>query len=329
LNIKKTVKIEIVLPLLLAFLLPGLSFLNNEFFLKQHTLFEIANTWVSSFIFLLIIWYVNEWLYNKKVPIYYLIVVVLNISLVFLFILFTLYIFPKNISISSWVVGLRVLLVSAVFIVIQQSLRSAKMVEKLKSEILSLKIEKYKAELDQLRKQVNPHFLFNSLSSLRMMIRSEDPNSEQFLIKLSSLYRQVLHAHSSDYVALEREYELLDAYIYLMKIRHRDALHVTTDMNRESYHCSIPIYALQLLVENCIKHNVVSARKPLFIHIYQEDELSVTVSNTYQPKQQPMQSTGVGLSNLLERYRLMGVDDGVKIVKTKDNYKVTIKLFYR
>jgi LytS/YehU family sensor histidine kinase len=216
--------------------------------------------------------------------------------------------------------------VSVVFIAIQQSLKSGKAVEKLKSENLSLKTQKYKAELDQLRKQVNPHFLFNSLNILRTMIKNDNPNSDRFLLNLSFLYRQILQTRNQDYVSLEKEITFLDAYIYLMKMRHEDALQIKSDINPKSYLYSIPIFALQMLVENCIKHNIVSISKPLSIHIYQLNEVTVTVSNTYQPKQQSVNSNGFGLNNLLERYQLMGIDKGLKIEKTISHYFVTLKL---
>jgi LytS/YehU family sensor histidine kinase len=235
-------------------------------------------------------------------------------------------IIPNNIDISTWIFLFRILFASAVFIAIQQSLKSAKAVEKLKSENLSLKTQKYKAEIDQLRKQVNPHFLFNSLNILRTMIRNDNPNSERFLMNLSFLYRQILQTRNQDYVSLEKEITFLDAYIYLMKMRHEDALQIKSDINPKSYLYSIPIFALQMLVENCIKHNIVSISKPLSIHIYQSNEVTVTVSNTYQPKQQSIHSNGFGLNNLLERYQLMGIDKGLKIEKTISHYIVTLKL---
>jgi len=322
----KSIKIESLLPFVLAFLLPGLYFLNGNFFLKYYSLLELIPTWFSSSIFLLVLWYTNEWLGDKNVSFYYLIATFLNIGQGSVFLVIILYIIPKNLEISSWIFLFRVVFTAAVFIAIQQSLKSAKAVEKLKSENLSLKTQKYKAELDQLRKQVNPHFLFNSLSTLRTMIRNANPNSELFLMNLSSLYRQILQTHNQDYVSFEQEIKFLDAYIYLMQMRHEDALQIKSDINPKSYQYSIPIFALQILFENCIKHNIVSISKPLVIHIYQKNEVTVTVSNTYQPKQGSINSNGFGLSNLLERYKLLGIDNGLEIDKSDKHYKVSLKL---
>jgi LytS/YehU family sensor histidine kinase len=112
-----------------------------------------------------------------------------------------------------------------------------------------------------------------------------------------------------------------------MKARHEDALQIKMEINPQSYEYSIPFFTLQLLAENCIKHNIVSVNKPLYIHIFQKDEATITVSNNFQPKHQPLNSTGVGLDNLMERYRLMGIENGLEIEKTDNHYNVTLKLF--
>jgi LytS/YehU family sensor histidine kinase len=112
-----------------------------------------------------------------------------------------------------------------------------------------------------------------------------------------------------------------------MKVRHENALKIKIEINPQSHQYSIPIFALQLLIENCIKHNVVSSSKPLEIHIYQKDKVTITVSNNYQPKHESNQSSGLGLSNLFERYNLLGIDNGLVTDNTDSHYIVTIKLF--
>jgi sensor histidine kinase YesM len=112
-----------------------------------------------------------------------------------------------------------------------------------------------------------------------------------------------------------------------MKVRHEDSLKIKIEINPKSHHYSIPIFALQLLLENCIKHNVVSRNKPLEIHIYQKDQVTITVSNNYQPKHESIKSNGLGLSNLSERYKLMKIDNGLIIDNTSSYYAVTLKLF--
>lgn len=329
-NPRDTTRIEKLLPFILAFFLPGITFLNNRSFYENFELLELIPTWLMISIFLLVLWYTNDWLSYRNISYKYLIIAIANLLTASAFVILILLFLPDLVdtaNVFSWLTSFRILLASIIFITIQQSLKAVKTVETLKAENLSLKTENYKAELDQLRKQVNPHFLFNSLSILRTMIRNSDPNSEGFLINLSSFYRQMLQTHNRDYVSLEEEIKFLDAYFYLMKARHEEALRIKIEINPQSYRYSIPFFALQLLVENCIKHNIVSSSKPLDVNIYQKEEVTITVSNNYQPKEQSNNSDGVGLNNLLNRYKLMGIQNGLEIEKTETHFNVTLKLF--
>jgi two-component system LytT family sensor kinase len=326
---KHATKIEKVLPFILAFLLPGINFFNNSTIFETLPLFEFLSTWFISSGIMLIIWFTNAWLINQNYKAYYLKALLFNIAISSILILMISLISPVDSRTTdnlNWMTGFRILFASAIFITIQLSFKSFKKIEKLKLENLSLKAEMYKAELDQFKKQINPHFLFNSLNILRSMIRNANPNSEAYILKLSSLYRQILQTHSRDHVSLEEELKFLEAYTYLMKVRHENALTIDIEINPISHQYSVPIFALQLLVENCIKHNIVSNSKPLLINIFQKDELTITVSNNLQPKQSLIDSEGVGLSNLLERYKLMGIEKGLEIEKTVSHYNVTIKL---
>jgi len=327
---KNSTKIEELLPFILAVLLPGITFLNNRSFYENFQLSELIPTWLTISIFLLGLWYINDWLSYRNISYKYLIIAIANLLTASVFVIIISRLLPDLVDtakVFSWLISFRILLASIMFITIQQSLKAVKSVETLKAENLLLKTEKYKSELDQLRKQVNPHFLFNSLSTLRSMIRGGNPNSEKFVLNLSLLYRQLLQTHEKDYFTLEEEIEFLTAYIYLMKVRHEDALHISIKTNSESHKYSVPIFALQLLVENCIKHNIVSIEKPLSINIYQKDNISITVENNYQPKEQNNESQGVGLTNLLERIKLLGIENGLEIVKTDEHFIVTLKLF--
>ena len=238
--------------------------------------------------------------------------------------------FPDETLLSKglyFTMGLRLIMAAAIIITIQQSLKSTRTIEKLKTENLSLKTERYKAELDQIRKQVNPHFLFNSLSTLRTMVRKEDAGSETFIVNLAALYRQILQSRDKNAVSLEEEVNFLNAYVHLLKVRHEGSLNIHIDIKPDSKQYSIPVFALQLLIENCVKHNVLSESNPLTIRVFQKDEVTITVSNKYQPKQESANSTGLGLENLLERYRLMGIEDGLTLEQVDNTFNVTVKLF--
>ncbi len=218
---------------------------------------------------------------------------------------------------------------AGLILIFQYSLQASKENARLKNENLALQAEYYKAELEQLRKQVDPHFLFNSLSTLRTMIRDQknSEKAEQFVLSLADVYRQILQTRESDSITLEEELEFLISYIYLLEIRFGEAISIDIDIKESSKEFSLPAFALQLLVENCIKHNVASVEEPLKIRIYQDSEESVIVSNTFNPKRSSTESLGTGLTNLEKRYELIGMNNGVSIHQDDNFYSVTLKLF--
>jgi LytS/YehU family sensor histidine kinase len=128
-------------------------------------------------------------------------------------------------------------------------------------------------------------------------------------------------------VTLGEELEFLKAYIYLLKLRHENALSVEIKINNESLQYSLPAFALQLLVENCIKHNIVSEAHPLDIQIFQPEASIIIVLNNYQLKNTSDESFGLGTENLKTRYELLGITDGIQIEQTETHYKTTLKLF--
>jgi len=329
-NIKNRTRTEKLLPLIFALFLPGLAFFSNRFLIEQYAPEQLIPQWLGASLILLFLWYFNDWLSNRNFSRYYLLAVVLNGILATVYVFLIVVFLPDQTLPQNglyFTIGVRVMMAAAIIVTIQQSLKSTRTIEKLKTENLSLKAERYKAELDQIRKQVNPHFLFNSLSTLRTMVRKGNTGSETFVVNLASLYRQILQSRDKNTVSLEEEVKFLNAYIYLLKVRHEDSLQIHIDINPSSEQYSIPIFALQILVENCVKHNVLSESKPLSIRIYQKDDLTITVSNNLQPKQENTDSTGVGLDNLLERYRLIGIKDGLNLEQTNNEFNATVKLF--
>ncbi|PKD42644.1 sensor histidine kinase [Rhodohalobacter barkolensis] len=325
-------KHEKLLPIIISLLLPGLNILNNSLFQENWDLVAIIPTWLFTSAILLGLWYINDKLWPRNtVPINYIKVGAGNITAIGLAIgiqqilSFTGIIFPGRPP--AWSLGLRLLVASALFITIQQMLRSVRENERLRSENYALQSENYRAQLEQLKKQLNPHFLFNSLSTLRTVIRSDKDQSEEFVLKLSDVYRQILQTRESHQITLEEELNFLNNYLYLLNVRFDSALSVTIDTRPESMHDSLPVFALQLLVENCIKHNVISEQQPLIIRIFQEDAKSITVANNYQPQKTEQQSFRMGQENLKKRYNLIGIPDGVEIRQNKEEYSVTIKLF--
>ena len=163
------------------------------------------------------------------------------------------------------------------------------------------------AQLAALKNQVNPHFLFNSLSILSSLVHVDAGLSEQFIGQLARAYRYTLEQQDNDLVLLSTELDFIKSYTFLLKIRFEDKFNVVLDIPEAARRrFQVAPLTLQLLVENAVKHNQMSARCPLTVSIgVVENEL--VVRNTLQRRPRPLAaaSTGVGLQNILHRYRLL------------------------
>lgn len=159
-------------------------------------------------------------------------------------------------------------------------------------------------ELAVLRNQINPHFLFNSFNTLLNMIETHPDKAGNYLQKLSDFYRRMLDKRSDQVVVLAEELEVLREYVYLQQQRFGKALLVDIRLSAVLQESKIPALTLQLLVENAIKHNVVSGSRPLTIEIFEEDGF-LAVRNRLAPKHKTEPGTGTGLENILSRYRAL------------------------
>jgi len=180
------------------------------------------------------------------------------------------------------------------------------------------------SRLESLQNQVNPHFLFNSLNVLTNLVHKDADLSVQFIRQMSHVYRYILDHQQEELVPLLQEKEMLEAYLFLLKIRFGDSLKY--DMNIENdMDDLIPPLSLQMLVENAIKHNIVSKKRPLII-VIKRDGNTIVVKNNLQLKQQEHNSLGIGLDNIKERYSFIGQNE-VKITQTNDYFKVVLPIF--
>ncbi|MEI7584278.1 histidine kinase [Runella sp.] len=164
--------------------------------------------------------------------------------------------------------------------------------------------ENVQSQLETLKNQLDPHFLFNSLNTLASLIEEENIPAQMYLDRLSDVYRYVLVSREKNTVTLEEEMQFLDAYVYLNKIRFRENLQIEKDIPAQTYHQHIAPLSLQMLIENAIKHNVISRENPLKIKILQEGDF-LTVENNVQEKKTFEKSTQLGLQNIINRYRLL------------------------
>ena len=190
--------------------------------------------------------------------------------------------------------------------------------------------EHVQSQLEVLKNQLDPHFLFNSLNTLAALIDEENRDAQQYLEYLSDVYRYVLVSRSRNTVPLEEELTFLDAYVYLNKIRFRENLQIEKNLSPAAYRQYVTPLSLQMLIENAIKHNVVSKDSPLKIKIQQEGNQYLVVENNIQEKtilRNPdrEESTRVGLQNIINRYSLL-TDRQVAISRSGGLFTVKIPL---
>ena len=183
-----------------------------------------------------------------------------------------------------------------------------------------------RAQFEILKQQINPHFLFNALSTLKSLIRIQDPNAEKFVMNLSDVYRKLLQQRGQEFFHLEDEIEIVESYLFMQKMRFEENLKVETTINPLYKNAFLPPFALQLLIENVIKHNIISRSKPLTIRIFTTDQRRIVVENNYQPKTNNIEeSTGWGLSALVERFNMF-TKEPVEIDKQDALFHVSLPL---
>lgn len=166
-----------------------------------------------------------------------------------------------------------------------------------------LQKENIKAQYDSLKSQVNPHFLFNSLNALTNLIYEDQDKAARFVKQLSEVYRYVLDTQGREVVSLADEVKFLKSYLFLQQIRFGDKLKVDIDL--DSVNAQVAPLVLQMLVENAIKHNVISIDQPLTINISADKDRIVVKNNIQKKNVLPEDSKGIGLENIKRRYSFL------------------------
>ena len=180
------------------------------------------------------------------------------------------------------------------------------------------------AQFESLKNQLDPHFLFNSLNVLSSLI-DENPNQAQrFTASMSKIYRYVLEQKDKELVTVAEEIEFAKTYCNLLKTRFEDSVSFEFKVNETDLKSYVVPLSLQLLLENCIKHNFATSTKPLHIKIYSENGF-LFIENNLQEREQMKESAGIGLSNIVQRYSLL-TKQNVFIEKSEDFFKVKIPM---
>jgi two-component system, LytTR family, sensor kinase len=196
-------------------------------------------------------------------------------------------------------------------------------------EAEQLKQANLQSQLETLKNQVNPHFLFNSLNTLTALIPEDPALAVRFVQKLAKVYRYILEIRELQTVSLADELSALRAYTFLLQIRFGDNLHIHFDLPADRLCDQVVPLSLQMLVENAVKHNVISTHRPLTIRVFLRKDRLI-VQNNLQRKGQTEpdaadESTGLGLQNIRNQYQLLA-GERVDVIVTTQQFAVSLPL---
>jgi two-component system, LytTR family, sensor kinase len=196
----------------------------------------------------------------------------------------------------------------------------------LQLKAMELKEIAMQSELQSLKMQLDPHFMFNNFSTLSELINEDRETATRFLKNLSHVYRYMVQNLKKDIISLSDEVAFVKAYCYLIHIRHADNVQIVFDLNEECLDMYIPPISLQLLVENAIKHNIATQELPLIITIRSNDRQVIKVCNNLQRIPSAFPATGIGLKNITNRYRILSEELLPVIEETSTRFCVTLAL---
>lgn len=182
-------------------------------------------------------------------------------------------------------------------------------------------------EFDSLKNQVNPHFLFNCFNTLSSLITEDKKKAEKFLNELSNVYRYLLRNNEDGLSTVANEIKFIRSYYQLLQTRHGESVQVNIEIDKHYDPYLLPSLSLQLLVENVVKHNVLSRNKPLVIDIFTTAGNKLVVNNNLQRRSVNAPSNKVGLCNIRAKYNLLQLD-GFQVMEDEKNFTVVLPLIW-
>ena len=185
--------------------------------------------------------------------------------------------------------------------------------------------ENISSQLEGLRNQVNPHFLFNSLNTLTSIIPEDQDRAVRFVTKLSKVYRYILEIRDKKVIPLKEELDFIESYSFLLKERFGDNIHIDIKVPKDQLGKFIVPLSMQITFENAIKHNIISKDKPLNIDVFVNEDTHLVVKNNLQKKSQSSPSTKVGLQNIKNRYSFF-TETEVGVIATVKHFIVSLPL---
>lgn len=224
--------------------------------------------------------------------------------------------YPEGLSALLWINGLITSVINLIIMAILEALVFFNESNQARIKAEELEKELYNIRYEVLKNQINPHFMFNSLNVLSGLIEKDAAKAQQFIDEFAHIYRYVLETIEKLVVPLSDELKFVKSYIFLQQIRYGEAIRLTVNADAGLLSMVMPPLSLQLVLENAIKHNVVSTSQPLVIEIFYEAD-RLTVRNNIQAKVSSGVSTGLGQKNLVKRYLM--ISDEVPEFRIVDN----------
>jgi sensor histidine kinase YesM len=298
--------------------------------------------YISSFVLFISIWETNDYLIRKAkkkkivnelfihgkillITVLVLIVISGSIYYVWLFEINIFYNIEKEEPVSVFKIDmLRAFGLTVVFAGLNQFFWISSDKKKLELSILALQKEVINSKYSSLKSQISPHFLFNSLNTLTSLIYEDRDLASDFVSGLASCYRYILDNKEEDLVTLDKEMQFLDSFIFMMKVRHNEAITIHTDIDKRYLSKLIPTLSIQMLVENALKHNYYSKEKPIKIEIY-IDHNRILIINNLKKRLDSQESTQLGLKNIKNRYAFYTKEE-VIIENSNHTFKVSMPL---
>lgn len=289
-----------------------------------HGLIMTAGIWTGCLVIVQYLWHKFPWEFYPVKHLIWEMVLITAWTILFSYTLFTIerwtkiFVHVEDLFMEAFVTLLITYLITA----IHELVYFYKQWKHHFSKSVRLEKDNIQAKYETLKTQINPHFLFNSLNSLTNLV-DENEEAIKYIGDLSDFFRYMLSSRDKELVLVREEINLLKKYIHLQESRFKNNLDIVVDVPESFYHYAIPPLVLQMLVENSIKHNIISRDKPLKVSIRTEGERLI-VENNLQ-KKSGITSTGQGLRNISERYKFFTVSD-VEITETEAVFKVAIPL---
>ncbi|WP_437918711.1 sensor histidine kinase [Sphingobacterium sp. LRF_L2] len=226
----------------------------------------------------------------------------------------------------SLLISFMIISVNTVSYLINNWIETSMEMSRHKLQAAELRQASIQAELNSLKLQLDPHFIFNNLSVLSELILENQQLGFEYAENFAKVYRFLLVNSKKNMISLEEEIKFLYAYIFLIENRVGDGVNFVIDVQEHSKAMYIPPLTLQLLIENAIKHNKTNRKNPLIITISNPSQGLLFVENTCSPiENAEISSTGIGLNNIINRFKLLGSDEPM-VFKSDNLFKVSIKL---